>query len=280
MFNCIHLATVALIALGALESTTAQCTLSYAQLEQLSANFVLSRGEGTISTLSSATYRENFKPSTLQSSAVFNQPLIIDSNRSIHDSVQCSTYTELIITDSTHPYVIGTQIHYTPTGDAAHVDTLITDAGDWLFNATGTLYYASKEDWSPIPLEKRDTRAAIQAGADAYLDLFKDKATMVPWGTPCNRLEGGLYTGNGSATDSCNMGVPNRVVEMTQRKYVIDEVLGTVDVFVSFGGDCGTGRPDSHEFRMENGKLRYIHTITVMDPSCPGLPSEACLCVT
>lgn len=168
-------------------------------------------------------------------------------------------------------------MRYTPEGQLTQIDSLVTDAGDWLFNATGTLYWATREDWSPIPEARRDSRAVIKAGADAYLDLFSNKSTVVPWGTPCARLEGGSYTGQGRPTDSCNLGVPSRVVYMANRRYVLDETVGAVDVFLSFG-DCTTGRPDSHEFRLEGGKLRFIHTITVMDPRCGGLPSEACLC--
>lgn len=137
----------------------------------------------------------------------------------------------------------------------------MTQAGDWLFNATGTYYWASKESWDTIPDAKRDTRAVIQAAADAYLNIFKDKSTVVPWGTPCDRLEGGSYTGTGKATDSCDVGIPNNL-DLTNRRYVIDETVGAVDVFLAFGG--ASGRPDSHEFRIESGKIRYVHTLTNM----------------
>jgi hypothetical protein len=50
-------------------------------------------------------------------------------------------------------------------------------------------------------------------------------------------------------------------VRITNRRYVIDEVLGTVDVFNTFAGNL----PDTHEFRVEGGKLRYVHTMTVMN---------------
>jgi len=45
------------------------------------------------------------------------------------------------------------------------------------------------------------------------------------------------------------------------RRYVIDEVTGSVDVLCSF---TAVGNiPDSHELRIENGKIRYVHTITL-----------------
>ncbi|KAM7213760.1 hypothetical protein V8F06_010894 [Rhypophila decipiens] len=58
---------------------------------------------------------------------------------------------------------------------------------------------------------------------------------------------------------SCDVGVPSGV-KNTNRRYVIDEVVGSCDVFFTFAGNL----PDSHEFRLENGKLRYVHTMTVM----------------
>jgi len=46
---------------------------------------------------------------------------------------------------------------------------------------------------------------------------------------------------------------------------VVDEVQGVVQVFCTFGapGPNGTsGASDSHMFRIENGRLRYVHTLT------------------
>ncbi|TFK18220.1 hypothetical protein FA15DRAFT_683338 [Coprinopsis marcescibilis] len=263
-----------ILTLFALAGTAAaQC--SRTELQQLTANYVSARATGGLTGLTEAIYTENFKPANIRNS-VFASPLRIDHNRSLLDTTQCATYTEMVVTNPVHPYIIGTQLKVTG-GKVTLVESLVTDAGDWLFNATGFQYYATRENWSVIPEAKRDSRAVIQAAADAYLDLWKDKSVKVPWGVPCTRLEGGAYTGRGLPTDSCDVGVPVRIVEMPNRRYVIDEELGAVDVFVTIGG-CATGRPDSHEFRLEGGKLRFIHTMTIMDPSCPGLPSQACEC--
>lgn len=45
------------------------------------------------------------------------------------------------------------------------------------------------------------------------------------------------------------------------RRFVIDETVGSVDVLCDFSA-LGT-MPDSHEIRLENGKVKYVHTITV-----------------
>jgi len=201
-------------------------------------------------------YRENYAVATFKS-GILATPLKIDHSRHDLDTTKCATYTELISATASKPHVLGVQMYF--TNDAvSKIDTLITGAGDWLFNATGTLNWASKEDWGTIPEDKRDSRAVIQAAADAYCDIFSNKSVVVPWGYPCARLEGGMYTGNGSPNDKCDVGIPSGV-SLTDRRYVIDETLGAVSVFLSFNGI-----PDSHEFKIQAGKLRFVHTMTVM----------------
>lgn len=165
----------------------------------------------------------------------------------------------IVIADTKNPHVVTTQIRLSPNSTTAapaisKIETIVTSTGDWLFNAPATLRYASQEKWDEIPAEKRDTREVIQAAGDAYLDLFSDKSVKVPWGSPCARLEGGSYV-----QPNCNVGVPTGI-KQTNRRYVVDEAMGTVDIFFSFANS----RPDSHEFRVEGGKLRYVHTLTVM----------------
>jgi hypothetical protein len=100
----------------------------------------------------------------------------------------------------------------------------------------------------------------LVAAANAYLDAFLEKKLdLVPWGLPCERLEGGAYTGKGSPSDSCQVGVPGGV-DIVNRRFIVDPVFGTVQVFCTFGADNGPA--DSHLFRVQNGKLRYVHTMT------------------
>jgi hypothetical protein len=146
------------------------------------------------------------------------------------------------------------------------VEILWTTTGYWLFNADSYLQHASEENWGTIPAGKRDSRTTLVAAANAYLDAFLDKQLdLVPWGTPCERLEGGAYTGKGSSADSCTVGVPGGV-NIANRRFIVDETLGTVQVFCTFGaggaGDTRRGPADSHMFRVQNGKLRYVHTMT------------------
>lgn len=242
-------------------SAVADCSLSL--LQSATESYVAAQGTGQLTNVTAladnVVYTENFKTVDIKA-GVISKPLKIDHRRSTYDTTACATFTELIVADSAHPYVIGTQIHFTDS-KITKLDSLVTETGDWLFNVTGTLYWAKQENWGTIPEDKRDTRETIQKAADAYLDLFNDKKVVVPWGTPCARLEGGSYTGRGLPTDSCNVGVPSGVA-LVNRRYVIDETVGAVDVFLNFGGASGV--QDSHEFRVEGGKLRYVHTMTNM----------------
>jgi hypothetical protein len=108
-------------------------------------------------------------------------------------------------------------------------------------------------------------RSHLHCVANAYLDAFLEgKKDLVPWGYPCNRTEGGAHTGSGSLTDSCDVGVPSGV-NISNRRFVVDPTIGSVVVFCTFGaGNAagGSGAPDTHLFRVENGKLRYVHTLT------------------
>lgn len=260
------------LALGTLASVltppSIATTCDRSALVEATRRYVAAQSLGEIKYLNAlsqnTTYVENHTATNI-TVGIVSTPLKIDHSRSIYDTISCSTYTELIVTNPAHPYVIGTQMRF--TADATHIDRLesiVADAGDWLFNAQHTLHYALQEAWGPIPEDSRDTREAIQGAADAYLDLFRNGngSVEVPWADGCKRLEGGLYTAPG---DTCSSGVPSGV-ELIDRQYVIDEAMGSIDVLLAFGG---SKLPDSHQFRVEGGKIRFIHTITAcLEPNC------------
>lgn len=252
-------ASFAAATLAAMSAVDATCDL--AALNAATDSYIVAQTMGDskqlISLASSAAYTENFKSADI-SKGILSQALHIDHNHSLYDIAACSTYTELIITDTRHPSVTGTQMYFTD-GNITKIETIVTDQGDWLFNVTGTLRWASQEHWDEIPVEKRDSRQVILAAADAYADVFNNASVVVPWGQPCARLEGGSYTGSGQASDRCDVGIPSGV-KNTNRRYVVDEAKGSVDMFMTFSDSL----PDSHEFRVEGGRIRYVHTLTVM----------------
>jgi hypothetical protein len=208
-------------------------------------------------------YVENMTPVAIEQGLI-GTPLKIDHHRSLLDESTCQTFTEVIVTDAAKPYVLGTRLRVNHD-KIAEIEILWTTTGYWLFNADNYLQYSSSEDWGPIPAERRDSRDTLVAAANAYLDAFLEgKIDRVPWGFPCVRVEGGMYTGKGSPSDSCEVGVPSGV-NIVNRRFVVDEVIGSVVAYCTFGAGGptgGSGSPDTHLFRVENGKLRYVHTLT------------------
>ena len=214
-------------------------------------------------------YREQMEESTM-STGILTKPQKIDFHRSFLDTASCSSFTEMVITDPAHPYVLGAMVQ-ARGGQVGSMNVIVTDSvNGWLFNPANTMKYAQAENWGEIPVPDRDSRETLIAAANAYLDYFKDKTVVVPWGSPCERLEGGAYTGKGGPgvslpDDSCNVGVPNDV-PITDRTYIVDETVGVVTAMVLFGNNKVA---DAHTFRVEHGKIRYVHTITACkSPNC------------
>lgn len=228
--------------------------------------YLAAQAKGDISALPLATglgYQENMKPGDIKT-GFLSKPLTIDKSMSLLDVDSCQTFTEIIVTNKAEPYVAGVRLRVNHD-KIAEVEVLWTTTGYWLFNADAYLKHASVENWGPIPAEKRDTRATLVNGANAYLDAFLEaKIDQVPWGFPCVRIEGGAYTGRGRDDDSCEAGVPAGV-NIANRRFVVDEVIGAAVALCTFGAGTpngGSGAPDSHLFRLESGKLRYVHTLT------------------
>ena len=220
-------------------------------------------------------YMENMAAVDINKGMV-KKPLKIDFHRSIYDTATCQTFTEVIVTDKAEPYVVGTRLRVI-LDKITELEVIWTTTGHWLFNAENYLKYSVPEKWDEIPAGKRDTRETLLYAANSYLDAFLDgDPDVVPWGTPCVRIEGGAYTEPGGETpnshcaalpgDPTKIGMPSGV-NIANRRFVVDETLGSVLVLCTFGAGTpggGSGAPDSHLFRMENGKPRYVHTLTHM----------------
>lgn len=211
-------------------------------------------------------YIENMEAVDIKS-GVIQKPLKIDFHRTLIDPATCQSFTEVIVTDKSHPYVLGTRLRVNHDR-IAEIESMVTQEGDWLFSsqypaADNYFKYSPGENWSVIPAAQRDTRDTLVAAANAYFDAFlEQKLDLVPWGYPCQRTEGGMHTGKGVPEDSCSVGVPAGV-NIVARRLVVDETIGAVVAFCNFGVG---GLPDSHLFRIEKGKLRYVHTLTHVPP--------------
>ncbi|CAI6336546.1 unnamed protein product [Periconia digitata] len=208
------------------------------------------------------TYQQNNKISDI-SKGLLSTPYKIDLSRSTADTVECASYTMWISSTGSKPFVVGTQIRHAnnDTSTITMIDTIAATTGDLFFDAKKTLGYIKAEDWSPInSTASRPSRDLLKKVGDGYLDMWTDPkaADSIPWGTQCERVEGSQYTNPcGKALPHGGSAKPNG-----NRRYVIDEESGSVDVLCEFSS-LGAW-PDSHEIRVIDGKVKYVHTITVM----------------
>ncbi|KAK4112683.1 hypothetical protein N656DRAFT_778900 [Canariomyces notabilis] len=261
------LATLTLLALLAISASSA-CTRPF--LINTTTSYLAAQEAGNPSlfqpfTLGSPNfiYLENNQLTTLTASRL-STSLKVDFSRSIHDTTQCAAFTEIIAANDPNPHVIHTRMVFDPaTEKATLIESVVTTTGDWLFNATGTLALNAGEDWTQLPVGQQASREEIQTVGDAYFDRFKNVSVTVPWGAPCYRLEGGLPARGEMQGEECVMVWPSTIV-VPYRRYVVDETVGAVDLFVGFPGlDRTQGQaamPDSHLFRVEGGKIKYLHT--------------------
>jgi hypothetical protein len=264
-----RLALLGTVLTGALFAPTAgfaQVSCSREGLQRAAELYITAQTKGDPSGMPLAKglgYMENIAPADI-SKGVIRTPMKIDHHRSLIDTSTCQTFTEVIVTDKANPYVLGTRLRVNQD-KIAEIEILWTTTGYWLFNADAYLKWSSSENWGTIPANQRDTRDTLVAAANAYLDAFLEgRKDLVPWGYPCNRTEGGMHTGKGDPKDSCDVGVPSGV-NISNRRFIVDPTTGSVVVFCTFGAGTvggGSGAPDTHLFRVENGKLRYVHTLT------------------
>ncbi|KAL7620665.1 H/ACA snoRNP pseudouridylase subunit [Parahypoxylon ruwenzoriense] len=255
--------TAAIAMMTSFTEVSAECTRE--GLLAAANSYFAAQASGNIDGLKLAatnfTYQENNKAADIKT-GVLSQPLKIDLNRSTADTTACASYTMLISATGSKPYVISTQIRHEDedTSSIAMIDTIAATTGALFFNAPRTLEYIQKENWDTLEEGQRAGRDELKRVGDAYLDMWTDAtaADSIPWGTDCERVEGSQLT------RPCGATLPRGGSQKRNgnRRYVIDETIGSVDVLCSF--DSLGNMPDSHEVRLEGGKVKYVHTVTVM----------------
>ncbi|KIH93309.1 hypothetical protein SPBR_09177 [Sporothrix brasiliensis 5110] len=265
-----HLLPTSLGLLGLLPAVLAACSRD--ALLASAETYVAAQRSGKTDGLKLATnftYRENNKVADLAKGVLGSTALTLDANRSTADTVACASYTMLIAAGGARPYVLATQLRH-DGGDPSvitMIDTIAATTGALFFNATKTLGYIQAESWAPLAAADQPSRDVLKQIGDAYLDMWTDKnaADSIPWGTNCERVEGS------SLTRPCGASLPRggSAQANAMRRYVIDETVGSVDVLCAFNS-LGN-MPDSHEIRVEDGKVKYVHTITVLEGSGKGM---------
>jgi hypothetical protein len=259
----------AIVSMAILLSSTvfvhAQTECTRSMLKVAADSYIEAQKTGSLSKMSldpKVKFMENMSDTTKEK-GLWNTALPIALNHSIYDVPRCKTFSEIIVTQG-KPYVIGTRLTV-KDGKVTEIDSLVTKEGDWLFNPGNYLKYSSADDWSVQPLDTRASRQDLVDAGNQYFDLvFLDSHIQPPWGTPCARLEGGAYTNEKNEyKDTCKVegAIQGGGMYIVNRSFIVDEEMQMVNVYCRFGNN--TGMPDSHLFRLVNGRYRWIHTLSV-----------------
>lgn len=178
-------------------------------------------------------------------------------------------------------YMYGSQVRFSITREAprptvARMDVVIAGGDDWqmegVAGAGEMVGNLEREDWGALSRGMQDTRETLEAVAGRYLDLLgsggegdDEETPDVPWGRPCARLEGGVYTAVDDSED-CLKGLREAgVAGVTDREFVVDESVGAVSVLAR-DGSLG-GAPSAFQFRVVEGQLRYVHQFAATSAS-------------
>ncbi|KAK4039413.1 hypothetical protein C8A01DRAFT_16619 [Parachaetomium inaequale] len=259
-------------------------------LESLTAGITGTTAAGGILLASpSLIYTQNSVALSIASpDSVLSAPLDVAFAHSIVDQDGCAGFVRIVVLPSSDGegggkgvLVIGAQIFYNYTFNQGttvrQIDLVFAREGDWQMpeglNATALLGHVAGEDWGALSRARQDSRAVLEGVAGTYLDFVggtvnsdgngtgtdSEAAVAVPWGRPCSRLEGSVYTAVGDA-ESCEKGLSpmgGTAQGITGRQFVVDESIGAVSVLAR-DGKLG-GAPGVFEFRVVEGKLRYVH---------------------
>ncbi len=167
--------------------------------------------------------------------------------------------------------ILAAQIRYVYTPDVgttvAALDLVYARQGDWKMMDAATVAslagYLAREDWGALSWDEQERnggREVLDGVARGYLNFLGDSVTndtaAVEWGRPCARLEGAVYV-DVKDGESCVEGVVVGGGGMMDRKVVVDMSVGGASVLAR-DGRLG-GAPTVLEFRVVDGRLRYVH---------------------
>jgi hypothetical protein len=173
--GALGLAAIAALALATPALAQGQC--SRETLQDVAQRYVKAQKDGSIFALPVGEwvdYRENYAivSSTI---GVISQPADFAWQVSLIDTGNCRVFVQGVILKP-KPYVVGTRLAWSFNG-LGQIDSVVTQPGDPQFDAQAAVDAASKEDWGPIAADKRDTREALMAAANAWLATQGQLAT-------------------------------------------------------------------------------------------------------
>ena len=220
MAGLVGVALLALTAPAAAQQGPGNC--SRESLQDVANRYVKAQHDGSVFALPVGEwvdYRENYGLVST-TTGVIGQPADFAWHVAVIDPSACRVFVQGVILQP-KPYIVGTVLGWSFNGLGA-INSVVSKPGDPQFDAAAASASASKEDWGDIPADKRATRDALQAAANAYL--------------------------------------ASKGVKLAEAEFTIDETKGAVAVRGRLGSDEGPAV--AHVLRIEGGQVRYDHALT------------------
>ena len=209
-------------------------------------------------------YMENVAPADINKGLI-KTPMKIDHQRSLLDTATCQTFTEVIVTDKETAVRPRHAPARQPRQDRRDRNPLDDDGLLALQRRRLPEVFVHREVGRHSRRQARHARHAGRGRQRLPRCVSRREDGPGAVGLPLQpHRRRRMHTGRGAADDSCDVGVPSGV-NIANRRFVVDETIGAVVAFCTFGAGSaagGSGAPDTHLFRVENGKLRYVHTLT------------------
>jgi hypothetical protein len=209
------------VALAAPANAQGQC--SRETLQDVANRYVKAQHDGSVFALPVGEwvdYRENYQLVST-TTGVIGQAADFAWHVDLVDPGSCRVLVEGVIL-APKPYVVATTLAWSFNG-LGQINSVVTQAGDPQFDAQAAAAGAGKEDWGVIPADRRDTRAALLAAANAHL---------------------------------AGLSGP----KLADTELTVDETKGAVGVRGHVG--TAEGPAVAHVLRIEAGKVRYDHVLT------------------
>lgn len=214
---------IAIAAASPAAAQTSPGNCSRETLQDVATRYVKAQHDGSVFALPVGEwvdYRENYGLVST-TTGVIGQPSDFAWHVDLVDPVGCRVFVQGVIVKP-KPYVVGTALAWSFNG-LGQINSVVTRPGDPGFDAQAAAGGASKEDWGEIPADKRDSRTALMAAANAYL--------------------------------------AGQSVKLVDPEFTIDETKGAVAIRGHVGSADGPAL--GHVLRIEGGKVRYDHALAV-----------------
>ena len=194
---------------------------------------------------------------------VIKTAMKIDHHRSLIDPSTCQTFTEVIVTDKANPYLMGTRLRVN-RDKIAEIEILWTTTGDWLFNADNYLKYRLLRIGGRFRRQTRHTRHTRRRRQRLPRRVPRGKKDPGAVGLPVPAHRRRDVYRQGRPQRQLRCGRPER------REHRQPPLHRGPDDWFSRRGlhlrrrQCQRRqrRTRHASVRIENGKLRYVHTLT------------------